>query len=392
MTKPMHPHEHRLVLTHLPPLPQPCVDGGGARIARTLYAGLGSAGQRWYRLDLDHAGASWERCADFPGPAPHCAVVVAAGQAVHVFGGFGKATADGTTAQFDTGYRYLPASDRWELLRTVLPLGLTGACALALDASTLLFFGGYHREQFDTFHREMETAPDNDRGAINARYMQRPIAQFDWNRAPWSLNLPTMTWHCLASQPHPGHCKATLIADGEHFYLLGGEVKPGLRDHTIKHGRLQGGSVRWEAALPVPLEDGFVEHPFFHALLAGMVRIFDGESGARCEWNIRLHPYRIVTNELEQGKPTPEGRHRDGVDFIIMMLVRRAGVSGGVTRVSDREDRTLIEVMLSQGLDIIVADDRQVFHEVTPIDCAKEGEEGYRDALIVAFTRKDKPA
>ncbi|MDF3932509.1 2OG-Fe dioxygenase family protein [Pseudomonas citronellolis] len=142
----------------------------------------------------------------------------------------------------------------------------------------------------------------------------------------------------------------------------------------------------------LPLEDGFVEHPFFHALLAGMVRIFDGVSGARCEWNIRLHPYRIVTNELEQGKPTPEGRHRDGVDFIIMMLVRRAGVSGGVTRVSDREDRTLIEVMLSQGLDIIVADDRQVFHEVTPIDCAKEGEEGYRDALIVAFTRKDKPA
>lgn len=257
MTKPMHPHEHHLVITHLSPLPQSCVDGGGARIARTLYAGLGSAGQHWYRLDLDHAGASWERCADFPGPAPHCAVVVAAGQAVHVFGGFGKPTAGGTTAQFDTGYRYLPASDRWELLRTVLPLGLTGACALAVDASTLLFFGGYHREQFDTFHREMETAPDNDREAINARYMQRPIAQFDWNRAPWSLNLPTMTWHCLASQPHPGHCKATLIADGEHFYLLGGEVKPGLRDHTIKHGRLQGGSVRWEAAQPVPLEDGF---------------------------------------------------------------------------------------------------------------------------------------
>ena len=43
-------------------------------------------------------------------------------------------------------------------------------------------------------------------------------------------------------------------------------------------------------------------------------------------------------------------------------------------------------------LTLIVADDRQVMHEVTPIDCAQPNEEGYRDALIIAFTREDSPA
>lgn len=142
----------------------------------------------------------------------------------------------------------------------------------------------------------------------------------------------------------------------------------------------------------LPLEEGFVEHPFFGALLTGMVRVFDEAEGRRCRWNIRLHPYRIVSNDYEQGKPTPEGRHRDGVDYIIMMLVKRVGITGGVTRVSSPNNTTLFNTMLARPLDMIVADDRQVMHEVTPIDCAQPNEEGYRDALIIAFTREDSPA
>lgn len=142
----------------------------------------------------------------------------------------------------------------------------------------------------------------------------------------------------------------------------------------------------------LPLEQGFIEHPFFSALLAGMAGIFDDAQGQRCRWNIRLHPYRIVTNDYEQGKPTPEGRHRDGVDYIIMMLVRRVGITGGITRVSSPDNTTLFEGMLARCLDMIVADDRQVLHEVSPIDCAHPGEDGYRDALIIAFTRMESPA
>ncbi|MBD1554557.1 2OG-Fe dioxygenase family protein [Pseudomonas typographi] len=138
----------------------------------------------------------------------------------------------------------------------------------------------------------------------------------------------------------------------------------------------------------LPLEDGMVEHPLFIALLAGIARVFDRVEGATCDWNIRLHPYRIVTNEFEQGKPTPEGRHRDGVDYIVMMLVRRTGITGGTTRVSTLLNKTLCEVTLANGLDVIMGDDRQIMHEVSPINCQEIGRQGYRDALVIAFTRK----
>lgn len=148
---------------------------------------------------------------------------------------------------------------------------------------------------------------------------------------------------------------------------------------------LNGGVARHFAAL----ENGMVEHPFFVALLTGMARIFDRAVGQPSRWNIRLHPYRIVTNEFEQGKPTPEGRHRDGVDYIVMMLVRRVGVTGGTTRVSDPLNKTLYEVTLANRLDMIVGDDHQILHEVSPIHCQEVGRDGYRDALVIAFTRQE---
>lgn len=128
----------------------------------------------------------------------------------------------------------------------------------------------------------------------------------------------------------------------------------------------------------------------FFELLAGISRVFDEAVGGRSDWNIRLHPYRIVTNDYEQGKPTPEGRHRDGVDYIVMMMVHREEITGGVTRVSDNLNKTPFEVQLTNPLDLIVGDDHQIMHEVSLINYIEASGEGYRDALVIAFTRKVK--
>lgn len=136
-----------------------------------------------------------------------------------------------------------------------------------------------------------------------------------------------------------------------------------------------------------PLEEAMVSHPFFLDLLFSMARIFDCAAGGSGTWDVRLHPYRICSNELEQGKPTPEGLHRDGVDYIVMMLIGRSGVTGGVTRVTDALGNTLFETTLAEPLDIIVGDDHQIMHEVSPLHCAQAGVQGHRDALVIAFTR-----
>ena len=70
-----------------------------------------------------------------------------------------------------------------------------------------------------------------------------------------------------------------------------------------------------------------------------------------------------------------------------MMLIRRVNVSGGVTTVTDNARNVLCTKTLSQPLDVIVADDHRVMHEVTPILCSK-GSQGYRDVLVIAWERE----
>ena len=49
-------------------------------------------------------------------------------------------------------------------------------------------------------------------------------------------------------------------------------------------------------------------------------------------WLIEAHQFRIITGR-DPGKPTPEGLHRDGVDYVFISLIERHNISGGVTRV-----------------------------------------------------------
>jgi hypothetical protein len=46
---------------------------------------------------------------------------------------------------------------------------------------------------------------------------------------------------------------------------------------------------------------------------------------------VELHQFRIEAGDGEAGLPTPEGAHRDGVDWVIVMLVDRHNVASGVT-------------------------------------------------------------
>lgn len=135
----------------------------------------------------------------------------------------------------------------------------------------------------------------------------------------------------------------------------------------------------------LPLEQGMVTHPFFQALLLGLARVYDLATGQPVLWNVKLHPYRIKAENETCGKPTPEGLHRDGVDFIAMMLVARYCVRGGETTVTNNRGEPIFTKTMSTPLDIILGDDHQVMHQVSPIHCTEQP--GYRDALVIAFTR-----
>lgn len=102
-------------------------------------------------------------------------------------------------------------------------------------------------------------------------------------------------------------------------------------------------------------------------------------------WHIELHQFRIEANDEYHGKPTPEGVHRDGVDFVLVMMVQRVNISSGTTTMHDLELRNLDSFTLTDPLDIAVVNDHRCMHGVTPVEQIDTNKPAYRDVLVLTF-------
>ena len=105
-------------------------------------------------------------------------------------------------------------------------------------------------------------------------------------------------------------------------------------------------------------------------------------------WFVEAHQFRIDTTD-GIGRPTPEGAHRDGVDFVAVFMVERANIKGGETRVFDASGTTGERFTLMQPWSLLLLDDAKVIHESTPIqplDTA-QGAGAHRDTLVVTLRR-----
>ena len=98
-----------------------------------------------------------------------------------------------------------------------------------------------------------------------------------------------------------------------------------------------------------------------------------------------MHQFRIEARTGEHGQPTPEGLHRDGVDYVLVLLVDRRNIASGVTRIHALDGRTLGRFTLTEPLDAAIVDDRRVAHGVTPVEPLEPGKPAYRDVLVVTF-------
>jgi hypothetical protein len=85
------------------------------------------------------------------------------------------------------------------------------------------------------------------------------------------------------------------------------------------------------------------------------------------------------------GRPTPEGRHRDGVDHVLVLLVGRRNVPSGMTTIHDLDGRTLGSFTLTEPLDAALVEDRRLMHGVTPVEPLDPREPGFRGVLVVTF-------
>ena len=164
-------------------------------------------------------------------------------------------------------------------------------------------------------------------------------------------------------------------------FVVGGDdlVQVPHRAHwqSLEYNALHGGMLRWFE----PVEPAVVASATWQKLLTGLAGACSAVKGDQ-PWYVEAHQFRIDTAD-GIGRPTPEGAHRDGVDFVAVMLVERNGVSGGETRVFDANGPDGQRFTLTQPWTLMLLDDMRVIHESTPIQPLQDY--GYRDTLVLTY-------
>jgi hypothetical protein len=101
-------------------------------------------------------------------------------------------------------------------------------------------------------------------------------------------------------------------------------------------------------------------------------------------WYIESHQFRIDARSGE-GRPTPEGAHRDGVDYVLLLMLGRRDIDGAVTTIYDNDGKLLAEFMLHEPFTAMLLDDNRVVHATTPFKASGPNPE--RDTLVVTYRR-----
>ena len=185
----------------------------------------------------------------------------------------------------------------------------------------------------------------------------------------------------------------TYMADGGRyrkrrfavFGTTGAEIRRKPRQphyQSRDYNPLNGGIERWFS----PIEPEIAAGPTMTTILCYCRDLFETLSG-RQDWHIEVHQFRIEARRGVEGRPTPEGMHRDGVDHVLVLLVGRRNIQSGMTTIHALNGHMLGSFTLTQPLDAALVDDARVMHGVTPVEPVDPVQPGFRDVLVVTFRR-----
>lgn len=147
----------------------------------------------------------------------------------------------------------------------------------------------------------------------------------------------------------------------------------------IEYNALHGGMQRWFEPISGVVQQSTVWSQLIQTLAQMCTRLKPSDT-----WYVEAHQFRIDTTD-GIGRPTPEGAHRDGVDFVAVVMIGREGIKGGETRVFDAHGPDGQRFTLSESWSVLFLDDERVIHESTPIQPLADT--AHRDTLVLTFRR-----
>ena len=215
---------------------------------------------------------------------------------------------------------------------------------LNITASPWTVLLGHLSQEFKQFHQSWNDLPPDNFLSDGGHYRFRRYSVFKW-----------LMDGELTLLPHEPHYQSTYRND------------------------MNGGIHRdFEA-----FKQSTVDNPLLKTMIQTITPLFSFNEEKN--WRVQAHQFRIVANENEAGNPTPEGIHRDGADFILIMVLKRENISGGVNHIYDDAKRLLFGGILSEEGDAVLIDDRKVWHGVSEVYPVNNSQPAYRDVLVLTF-------
>ena len=156
---------------------------------------------------------------------------------------------------------------------------------------------------------------------------------------------------------------------------------------TLTYNPLHGDIERWFE----PITEAVGKADSLRTVIRFARRCFGQRAESAQAWHIEVHQFRIEAHPDRPGMPTPEGMHRDGVDFVLVLMINRCNIASGTTTIHGLEGAELGSFTLTDAFDAALVDDHRVYHGVTPVEPVDPAQPSYRDVLVVTFRAVDGP-
>lgn len=244
-------------------LPATMDNFAGCAHGNTLFVGGGSVDGKpsnaFYTLNTDTENGTWVQLPDFPG-IPRVQPVMATRELngipyVYLLGGLFGGDALSQPELATDILRYDINEKKWEQAGEQIdpdsgePFSLAGATMLAVQDRYLLAIGGVNYNVFldalTSIHSNAHnTEIDEDERKQRARtfslnYMTQPVDYYKFNREYRLYDVVTNSWATVDKASQGARAGAVLVGNENEFFVVQGELKPGVRTPETWEGSIK---------------------------------------------------------------------------------------------------------------------------------------------------------
>ncbi len=242
-----------LEINRLTPLPVNFDNGSGVLLGSTIYIIGGNQNGKpssdVWSFDLANEESTWMKRESIPIKNGLLqSIAVAGDNELFVFGGFTPPFAENQAIVHHQVWSYEPQKDKWIATEHPFPsdengASLSGGVGAQLDGRFAVLMGGVNKERFETALDRIDFLSKEKDEIQNpsilklkkeqAEYLHHPIEWYKFTDLLYLYDLHEKQWVISDKFPQVALAGATLVSDENGFYLINGEVKPGIRTNAI---------------------------------------------------------------------------------------------------------------------------------------------------------------